>query len=45
MNMKVIAEGVETDEQLDFLFNLQCDEIQGYYFYRPMGPEDLEALL
>lgn len=45
MNMKVIAEGVETDEQLDFLFNLQCDEIQGYYFYRPMSPEDLEALL
>lgn len=45
MNMKVIAEGVETDQQLDFLNNLQCDEIQGYYFYRPMPPEDLEALL
>jgi len=45
MNMKVIAEGVETDQQLDFLNNLQCDEIQGYYFYRPMAPEDLETLL
>jgi len=35
-NMHVIAEGVETKEQLEFLRNLDCDTIQGYYFSAPM---------
>ena len=36
----VVAEGVETKEQLDFLMELGCDHFQGYYFYRPMPPEE-----
>lgn len=39
LNMRVIAEGVETQEQLDFLRIRGCDEIQGYFFARPMSAE------
>lgn len=39
LNMKVIAEGVETKEQLEELKKMQCDAIQGFYYARPM-PED-----
>jgi len=35
----VIAEGVENEQQLSFLYDAGCDMIQGYYFYKPM-PED-----
>lgn len=45
LNLKVIAEGVETDLQLNFLKERQCDEIQGYYFSRPVPPEELEKML
>lgn len=38
----VIAEGVETEEQLNILKELKCDEIQGYYYSKPLLPEDLE---
>ncbi len=41
LNLKVIAEGVETEEQLTFLRNLQCDEVQGYYYNMPLSPEDI----
>ena len=37
-----IAEGVETDQQLDFLKQHGCEEIQGYYFYQPMGAAKIE---
>jgi diguanylate cyclase (GGDEF)-like protein/PAS domain S-box-containing protein len=39
LRLKVIAEGVETEAQLSFLRKHQCDEIQGYYFSRPLSPE------
>lgn len=45
LNLKVKAEGVETQEQLDFLRLLRCDEIQGYLLSRPLPVEALEKLL
>jgi diguanylate cyclase (GGDEF)-like protein/PAS domain S-box-containing protein len=43
LKLKVVAEGVETENQLDHLNALGCDEFQGYYFSRPMGPKELES--
>ncbi len=45
LNLKVVAEGVETQEQLDFLKGLRCDQMQGFLFSRPLPLEELEALL
>lgn len=45
MNLSVIAEGVETKEQLLRLCQLGCDYAQGYYFAKPMPSRDFEALL
>jgi EAL domain-containing protein (putative c-di-GMP-specific phosphodiesterase class I) len=36
LNLKVLAEGVETEEQMSFLRNHHCDEIQGFYFSQPL---------
>lgn len=44
LNKKVLAEGVETKEQAEYLFAHGCSYIQGYYFARPMEPAALEAL-
>ena len=45
MNVKVIAEGVETESQLDFLCRHDCDYIQGYYFSKPLPRDSFEELL
>jgi EAL domain-containing protein (putative c-di-GMP-specific phosphodiesterase class I) len=45
MDVRVVAEGVETAEQLDFLRQRGCDEIQGYYFARPLPPIEITELL
>lgn len=45
MNLKVVAEGVETEHQRDFLSQHLCDEIQGYYFYKPMPAEEINRIL
>ena len=45
LNFKIVAEGVETKEQLEFLEKTECNEIQGYYFSKPMSSEDMHAIL
>ncbi len=45
MNMKVIAEGVETAGQLEFMHTHQCDDMQGYYISYPLEAEEMEKHL
>lgn len=45
MNLSVVAEGVETREQLERLREIGCDNVQGYYFAKPLPCRDFEALL
>jgi diguanylate cyclase (GGDEF)-like protein len=45
LRLRVVAEGVETDEQWKFLHLLRCDEIQGFVFSKPLPPHDLERFL
>lgn len=44
LKMKVVAEGVEEQEQIDYLKTISCDEYQGYYFSKPLNNEDFEKL-
>jgi len=44
LNLQVVAEGVETVEQLEFLRANGCDQAQGYYIARPMPVQELEPL-
>lgn len=43
--MRILAEGVETKQQKDFLLHLGCDYFQGYYFAKPLHIEDLKLFL
>jgi len=45
LHMRVIAEGVETQEQMDFLRSHDCDEFQGFHFSRPVEPAAVAELL
>ncbi len=45
LNLNIVAEGVETKEQLDCLRSLQCEEMQGYFFSRPLSVENATELL
>ena len=42
LDMKIVAEGIEKKEQVDFLASLECDMIQGYYFAKPMPVNEFE---
>ena len=42
LKMPVIAEGVETEKQITLLKNAGCDLVQGYYFSRPVPPEEFD---
>jgi EAL domain-containing protein (putative c-di-GMP-specific phosphodiesterase class I) len=44
LKLSVIAEGVETEEQLAFLRERECNEYQGYYFSKPLPAEEIEQL-
>ncbi|MGL5244393.1 MAG: EAL domain-containing protein, partial [Sarcina sp.] len=45
LGKKVIAEGVETEEQYETIRFYGCDEAQGYFWYKPLGLNDLCSLL
>ncbi len=45
LKLRVVAEGVETLEELEFLRAHQCDQAQGYYFSPPVLPEQFAVLL
>lgn len=45
LSMELIAEGVETKEQLDFLRDIGCENVQGFYFSRPLPEEQFNALM
>lgn len=45
LDMELVAEGVETEEQLRYLVERECGIIQGYYFSRPLPPDELAAFI
>jgi EAL domain-containing protein (putative c-di-GMP-specific phosphodiesterase class I) len=45
LNLRVIAEGVETEDQVTFLRENNCDEMQGYHFSRPIPALGIENLI
>jgi EAL domain-containing protein (putative c-di-GMP-specific phosphodiesterase class I) len=45
LKLRVVAEGLDTQQELDFLKAHQCEEAQGYYFSRPIPPQQFAQLL
>lgn len=45
LNLEVVAEGIENQDQAAFMTSQGCDLAQGYYFHKPMAPEELTRLL
>jgi EAL domain-containing protein (putative c-di-GMP-specific phosphodiesterase class I) len=45
LKLRITAEGVETAEQVAFLSEIACHQLQGYYFARPLASSDLPAYL
>jgi EAL domain-containing protein (putative c-di-GMP-specific phosphodiesterase class I) len=45
LSLNVVAEGVETKDQLDMLRKLRCETIQGYYYSKPLSAKDFAAFL
>lgn len=45
LNLEVLAEGVETEDQLNFLKKYKCSDVQGYYFSKPLTSDQLETIL
>jgi EAL domain-containing protein (putative c-di-GMP-specific phosphodiesterase class I) len=45
LSLTVVAQGVETRAQADFLRDHSCDELQGFYLNRPLPPDEFAVLL
>jgi len=45
LDLKVLAEGVETQEQHEIISEMKCDQVQGYFFYKPMPADEISKLL
>jgi diguanylate cyclase (GGDEF)-like protein len=45
LDLKIVAEGVENSLQRDFLKSRMCDEVQGFYYYRPMPASEMQKVL
>lgn len=45
LNLRVLAEGVETEEQMHFLQRENCDEMQGYLYSKPLSPEEISEMI
>ena len=45
LGVHIVIEGVETEEQRDFLLGCNCTDVQGFLFYRPMPVEEFDKLL
>lgn len=45
LNLSVMAEGVETQKQMEFLNQKMCDDVQGYYYYKPMPADEFTEVL
>ena len=44
-DIRTVAEGIESMDQVEYLKQIGCDYVQGYVFYRPMPQSDYEALI